>query len=173
MKMARENFVTRLLHSGETLLFCAVLALYACVLPLYAADARNGEEVSASASVATVTPAPSTDILYETMRRDELRQSAIDSLAGLAADPSAAQSQREQAQEQLEKRLRWAEQEATIEEELSARGYPACVVNIATGFASVMIESEPDAREVAAICEAVERISGLTGGDIRVIPLSE
>jgi len=53
-----------------------------------------------------------------------------------------------------------------------ARGFGASVANVAAGFVSVMLETDPDAAAAAAIMETVGRITGCAPGDIRLIPLS-
>lgn len=150
----------RLRAAAQTLVLALVMAAYACVLPVYSVRSGAGEEVYSS------------QITYQAMTRDQTRSMAVETLADLAADPTATDEQRRDAQDRLNQLLEQAQKEARIEEELLARGFGQSVASVSESFVSVLLENQPDAAAAAAILEAAERISGCASGDIRLIPLN-
>ena len=150
----------RLRGTLRALLFAASIAVYACVLPVFQAYEEETQEVF------------SATVPYQAMTRDQTRSLAVETLAQLSADETLPAEQRQDAPRRLEDILLRAQQEADIETELMARGFGASVANVAAGFVSVMLETDPDAAAAAAIMETVGRITGCAPGDIRLIPLS-
>lgn len=65
-----------------------------------------------------------------------------------------------------------AEAEATVEGVLRARGFDDAVVTVSDSAANVLVRREAlTQRETAVILELVMRETGLTGGNVKIIPV--
>ena len=77
-----------------------------------------------------------------------------------------------QAQRSLMALMANAQAEATIEGILQARGYEDALVSVSANSANVMLKREAlTQRESAVILELVMRETGLTGGNVKIIPV--
>lgn len=151
----------RLLFSIKSFGLCCALIVYVCMLPAYAYV--FSQDVPASA--------PAMEIGYQAMTRDETRAFAVETLSVLACSGSVSQKERAAAQEELLSLLDAAQKEASIEEELLARGFGRCVANVSNRFVSLIMETEIDGDSAAAVMELISSISGCNNGNIRLIPL--
>ena len=76
------------------------------------------------------------------------------------------------AQEQLLSLMERREQEVTLEGVLQARGFDGALVSVGERSASVLLRREAvTSRESAVILELVMRETGLTGGNVKIIPV--
>jgi len=76
------------------------------------------------------------------------------------------------AQRQLSDLIQRAEKEVTLEGVLQARGFEDALVTVSDHSANVLIRRETLAqRETAVILELVLRETGLTGGNVKIIPV--
>ena len=76
------------------------------------------------------------------------------------------------AQEQLLSLMERREQEVTLEGVLQARGFDGALVSVSERSASVLLRREAvTSRESAVILELVMRETGLTGGNVKIIPV--
>ena len=105
--------------------------------------------------------------------RDALRQAELEQLAEIAADETASRALRDQAQRRRMELLEWMDREAVVAWVLSARGFDAPVVTINGDSVNVVVKSEGLTREEAAvILELAARETGVSGGNIRIIPIN-
>ena len=77
-----------------------------------------------------------------------------------------------QAQRQLLDMLETAQRELTLEGILQARGFGDALVTVNPNSVNVLVRSEDlTARETAVILELVLRETGVTGGNVKIIPI--
>jgi len=76
------------------------------------------------------------------------------------------------AQAQLMSLMERREQEVTLEGILQARGFDGALVSVDERSANVLLRREAvTSRESAVILELVMRQTGLTGGNVKIIPV--
>ena len=65
------------------------------------------------------------------------------------------------------------DREETLQGLLRARGFEGAVVSVSGGTASVLVRSEAlNRQEAAVIMELVMRQTGITGGNVKIIPIN-
>ena len=155
------------------------LALTAvAVIALLAADSLITRQLilqsakSTPAAVKVYGEAEQDAIAQFRLEREQLRarQEAElnDMIHSEATDAEAAA----QARQQLLALMESAEAEQTIEGILQARGFSDPLVSVRGGAANVLIRGETlSQRESAVILELVMRETGLTGGNVKIIPV--
>ena len=139
--------------------------LFALLLYLAAGPAAP-EEASPTAAQAEPLALFRTD--REVLRRQEMAQ-----LHEILEDEGTSSALRAQAQQRLMDLLRWADEEATVEEVLAARGFEMAVVSVHADSCNVAVRAPEGLtqQQAAVILELVSRETGLTGGTIKVIPI--
>ena len=76
------------------------------------------------------------------------------------------------ARGQLMEMLEYAREETTLEGLLRGRGFEDALVSVSRSSANVLVKGEPlNQRETAVILELVMRETGLTGGNVKIIPV--
>ena len=76
------------------------------------------------------------------------------------------------AQRQLLEMLSRSETEATLEGLLQSRGFEEVIVSVSRGSANVLVRTDMLTQgETAVILELVMRETGLTGGNVKIIPV--
>lgn len=102
------------------------------------------------------------------IRAEEQRE-----LREIMGDASADAQLRAEAGQRMMSLLGWIEQETTIEGVMRLRGYLDPVVTVHQDSANVMFRAERLTREQSAqLLELVSRETGLTGGNIKIIPIN-
>ena len=77
------------------------------------------------------------------------------------------------AQRQLIELMRHSEQELTIEGVLQSRGFEGALVTVGGDSANVLIRAESVTQaETAVILELVMRETGISGGNVKIIPVN-
>lgn len=77
------------------------------------------------------------------------------------------------AQRQLIDLMRYSEQELTIEGVLQSRGFDGALVTVGDDSANVLIRAESVTQaESAVILELVMRETGISGGNVKIIPVN-
>lgn len=105
--------------------------------------------------------------------RQQLRQMQLSQLSEIihSSNPDAKMIALAQ-QRQLEL-MNWSEQELTLESILAMRGFQDVVVTVHTDSVNVMVRSEAVSKqEAAVILELVTRETGISGGNVKIIPLN-
>lgn len=119
------------------------------------------------------TQPPDAQIAVFYSDRNALRQEEISQLLKMASDPSASDSMRASAQERVMLLRKWMEQEATVEAVLAARGYETPVVTVHSDSVNVIVRAQELTRQQAGIIlELVTRETGVTGGNVKIIPIN-
>ena len=143
-----------------------VLALSAAVLALWLALGRGGVEVRA----VRVEPVQAMSDFYTD--REALRGDELDRLREIVADEGTPEEIRLAAGRRELELMDRSEKEAAIEAVLTARGYAPVVVTVQSDSVNVLIKTESLTRQDAqAILDLVMRETGVTGGNVKIIPL--
>ena len=154
-------------------------ALYgAALLLLLALDsymtysmAISGNERVASASVET-RPETGDALSQFRLEREQLRARQEAQLNDIIYSDKSDSQTVALAQEQLLSLLNRAEQELTLEGLLQGRGFEDALVSVGERSANVLLRTDAvTQRESAVILELVLRETGLTGGNVKIIPV--
>jgi len=105
--------------------------------------------------------------------REQLRAMQTAQLSEIIYGEKTDDETRALAQRKLIELADWAEKELTIEGVLRARGYEGAVATVHTDSANVLVRAEGITRqESAVILELVLRETGLSGGNVKIIPIN-
>lgn len=149
---------------------CAAVSGILFVAVLIAGGLRSAGEKRPEPAAAQ---SPEAEIAVFASDRNALREEEISQLLEIVSDPSATESMRAASQERVMLLRKWMEQEATVEAVLSARGYAAPVVTVHSDSVNVVLHAEELTREEAGvILELVTRETGVTGGNVKIIPIN-
>ena len=149
---------------------CAAVSGILFLAVLVAGGLRSARE---DAPAPVCTRPPDQEIAAFAVDRNEIREAEIDQLQSIAADPMTSDAVRQSAQERIMELRAWMEQEATIADVLSARGYELPVVTVHPDSVNVVVRGGTLSREEAGvIIELVTRETGITGGTVKIIPIN-
>lgn len=144
-----------------------VLALSAAVLALWLALGCGGVEVR----TVRVEPVQAMSDFYTD--REALRGDELDRLREIMADEGTPEEIRLAAGRRELELMDRSEKEAAIEAVLAARGYAPIVVTVQSDSVNVLVRAESIARQDAAvILDLVMRETGVTGGNVKIIPVN-
>lgn len=103
--------------------------------------------------------------------RQELRQMQISQLAEIIhGDDAELSSLAKRRQLEL---MDWSEKELTLEAVLSLRGFEDVLVTVHTDSVNVMVSADAvNQQQAAVILEAVTRETGISGGNVKIIPIN-
>ena len=105
--------------------------------------------------------------------RNALRREELDQLQAIAEDEAASEAVRASANIRIMTLRERMEKEAVIADVLAARGYEAPVVTVQEDSVNVVLRAEALTREEAGIIlELVTRETGVTGGNVKIIPIN-
>ncbi|NLG24794.1 MAG: SpoIIIAH-like family protein [Clostridiales bacterium] len=144
---------------------CAALAGYA-----YLAGAPATPATAPAGTAAPKGGEPIEDFIAErrALRVEEARQ-----LDAIIDDANTSDEVRADAQRQKLNRLNWAHQETLIEGVLRARGFEKVVVTVSSDSANVLVGIDQLTQgQSATILELVARETGLSGGNVKIIPIN-
>lgn len=103
--------------------------------------------------------------------RQQLRQMQLSQLNEIIHTDSEPEITTLAQKRQMEM-MEWSEQELTLEGILAARGFSDAVVTVHTGSVNVLIQQEAVTNQQAAmILELVTRETGISSGNVKIIPL--
>lgn len=146
----------------------ALLALDAAVT-WRLASSRTDRAASAAAPVRLEAQDP---LMQFRLEREQLRARQEAQLNDIIYSDRSDAATAAQAQEQLLSLLARAEQEVTLEGLLQGRGFEDALVSVGERSANVLLRRETvTQRESAVILELVMRETGLTGGNVKIIPV--
>ena len=155
----------------RALVGCALLALMALEAAAgYLLGMRSGSVMTsapASTAIETVEPLSRFRLEREQLRaRQEAQLNEI--IYGEKTDAETVAL----AQSQLLSLMRRSEQEATLEGLLQGRGFEDALVSVGERSANVLVRRETVTQsESAVILDLVMRETGLTGGNVKIIPV--
>ena len=137
----------------------------------HALDLRGGAE---PAQPAQAVQAASRDALaeFETSRQ-QLRARRKAQLNELIHDASADEDTLRAARQQLLSDMEEEKQEETLQGILRARGFEGAVASVRGGTANILVRSQGlNRQESAVILELVMRQTGISGGNVKIIPIN-
>lgn len=104
--------------------------------------------------------------------RGQLRQMEKSQLNDIIHDDKSAPSTVSEAQRRLMDILEWEDMELEIEEILTARGFREILAVVRGETANILVRGEAvSQRESAVILDLVLRQTGITGGNVKIIPI--
>jgi len=117
---------------------------------------------------------PDTDPITEfRTEREQLRQMQISQLNEIIHGGNASEEIISLAQRNLLEIMRWRELETTLEGVLSLRSFQDVVVTVHTESVNVMVRSEIlSEQECTVILELVTRETGISAGNVKIIPIN-
>ena len=149
---------------------CAAVSGVLFVLVLAVGGLRSAREKPPSP---VATHPPENALSAFASDRDSLRAREISQLEAALTDPASSSSLVEAARARMMELYRWMELEATISEVLGARGYELPVVTVHSDSVNVVVRSDGlDAEEAGIILELVVRETGISGGNVKIIPIN-
>lgn len=106
------------------------------------------------------------------LEREQLRAREEAQLNEIIHDPGGDEAIGSRAREQLLSLLDRSEKELALEGILQSRGFEDALVSLSDASANVLIRREGmTSAETAVILELVMRETGLTGGNVKIIPV--
>lgn len=154
------------------LLSCALVA----ALALGAACGYLGGVRAAREAVTASAPAvgPTADSM-EAFRteRQQLRQMQLSQLNEIVYAENSSDEIVTRARARQMELMEWAEQEQTLEGVLSVRGFEDVLVTVHGDSVNVLVRTDALTREqTAVILELVMRETGVSGGNVKIIPVN-
>ena len=105
--------------------------------------------------------------------RQQMRQMQISQLNDLIYGGSAGEEIISMAQRQLLELMSWQEQEITLEGVLRLREFKDALVTVHTDSVNVLVRTDSlNRQQTAIILELVMRETGLSGGNVKIIPIN-
>lgn len=105
--------------------------------------------------------------------RQQLRQMQLSQLSEIIHSGASEAKMVALAQERQIELMEWSEQELTIEGILAMREFEDAVVTVHTDSVNVMVRAESvSAQQAAVIHELVVRETGISGGNVKIIPIN-
>lgn len=155
------------------LIACAVAAALALsALAGYALGRLTASE--AQTALAPAASGPSADSIEQfRTEREQLRQMQLSQLNEIVYGEGTTEALAAQARQRQLELMAWAEQEQTIENVLRARGFTDALVTVHTSSVNVLVRADALTREQSAvILELVMRETGVSGGNVKIIPVN-
>lgn len=107
------------------------------------------------------------------LERQQLRQMQKSQLNDIIYGGNADEEIISLAQQKLLELMTWEEQEMTLENVLDLRQFEDVVVTVHTDSVNVMVRSDGlNQQETAVILELVMRETGISGGNVKIIPIN-
>lgn len=131
---------------------------------------RGAIEDETAAATASSFDGPNAIDRFRT-ERQQLRQMQLSQLAEIihGGDEELSALARRRQLELMD----WSERELTLEAVLSLRGFQDVLVTMHTDSVNVMIRADAvNQQQAAVILEAVTRETGISGGNVKIIPIN-
>lgn len=105
--------------------------------------------------------------------RQQLRQMQVSQLNDLIYGGNAEKEIISMAQRQLAELMTWQEQEVTLEGVLRLREFEDVLVTVHTDSVNVLVRADSlNRQQTAVILELVMRETGISGGNVKIIPIN-
>lgn len=149
------------------------LILFVAVLCVGALRSVRDEDMRPTATIAPVSVSERQTIEAFASDRNGVRQAEIAQLQEICRDEQTSQEIRLSAQQRILTLYERMEKEAVIADVLAARGYELPVITVQQDSVNVVVRaSSLSQAEVGVILELVMRETGVTGGNVKVIPIN-
>lgn len=151
----------------------AVAALVLCGMLGYEVGVSVSKGKAAEEPLALETSAVVDPIVQFRTERQQLRQMQIEQLNEIVYGGSADAEMVAMARQRQMELMEWSEQELTLEGVLRLREFEDVLVTVHTDSVNVMVRSDALTREqTAVILELVMRETGISGGNVKIIPIN-
>lgn len=149
---------------------CAVVSLVLFVAVVTVGARRSASEPPVRAEMVYTAEY---EIASFAADRNAVRREELSQLEALAVDELLSQAVRDEAARRIMQLRGRMEQESVIAQVLAARGYHSPVVTVQDNSVNVVVRCEAlSAREAEIIIELVTRQTGVTGGNVKIIPIN-
>ncbi len=149
---------------------CAVVSVVLFVAVVAAGGLRSAAEAPERAEEVYMA---SYRIESFASERDEVRARELEQLQTLTFDQTLPEDVRSEAARRIMELHRWMELESTLCDVLCARGYDMPVITVHADSVNVVLRAQALSREEAGIIlELVSRETGVTGGNVKIIPIN-
>ena len=149
---------------------CAGVSAALLAAVLFVGGIRSASEKPVRA---VPSAAPDDGIAVFAVDRNAVRADEIEQLKSMISDPASSDAVRASAQQRIMRLMEWMELEAAIADVLCARGYDSPVVTVHSDSVNVVVRAETLSRaEAGIILELVTRETGVTGGNVKIIPVN-
>jgi len=156
-----------------TLAICFVAVLAAGVAAIWPGLFFKKDAVETAAQPPPAAEEEGDPLVEFRTEREQLRAMQAAQLSEIIYGERTDDETRALAQRKLIELADWSEKELTIEGVLRARGYEGAVVTVHTDSANVLVRADGITRqESAVILELVLRETGLSGGNVKIIPIN-
>lgn len=147
------------------------LILFVAVLCVGALRSVRDEDIRPTATIAPASAAQTIAVFASD--RNGVRQAEIGQLEEICRDGQTSDEIRLTAQRRILQLREWMEKEAVIADVLTARGYELPVVTVHEDSVNVVLHaSSLSQAEAGVILELVMRETGVTGGNVKLIPIN-
>ena len=147
-----------------------LLALAAGMVTGYAVRGMDPQREASQPVAAVANADPIEEFRTE---RQQLRQMQITQLNEIIYGGNTEKEIVSMAQRQLLELMSWQEQELTLEGVLRMRAFEDVVVTVHTDSVNVLVRAETlNRQQTAVILELVTRETGVSGGNVKIIPLN-
>lgn len=154
------------------LLSCALVAALALGAACgYLGGVRDAQE-AVTASAPAVGPTADSMEAFRT-ERQQLRQMQLSQLNEIVYAENSSDEIVTRARARQMELMEWAEQEQTLEGVLSVRGFEDVLATVHGDSVNVLVRTDALTREqTAVILELVTRETGVSGGNVKIIPVN-
>ncbi len=136
-----------------------------------AAAGGSRAKATTAPAAASGTTAAQGALAQARLRQAQAESRELDQLRAVAGNASANATVRAQAQEQIVQLEQFQEEEALAAVVLAAKGFPAAVVMLHAGGATVLVPQGPfDATKAAMVAQAVAAIASLDPSQVQIVP---
>ena len=152
---------------------CAGVSLILLIAVVCAGALRSvkDQDMRPTATIAPVSSAQSIAVFASD--RNSVRQAEIEQLEEICADGQTSEEIRLSAQRRILQLRERMEKEAVIADVLTARGYEMPVVTVQQDSVNVVLRAPALSQtEAGVILELVMRETGVTGGNVKIIPIN-
>ena len=152
---------------------CAAAALVLCGALGFGLERRTADGGRVQEPPVLETAAAVDPIEQFRTERQQLRQMQMEQLNEIVYGGSADAEMIAMAQRRQLELMEWSEHELTLEGVLRLREFEDVLVTVHTDSVNVMVRSDALTREqTAVILELVMRETGISGGNVKIIPIN-
>ena len=133
---------------------------------------RDDNHIQAAPASADAAPQPIDSLAQFRTEREQLRAREEAQLNDIIHDSNTTEETRNQAQQRLIALLDAAAKECVLEGILQSRGFEDALVSVNDNSVNAIVRRETlTQRESAVILELILRETGVTGGNVKIIPI--
>ncbi len=168
--MEEKSIRSARLCAGVSLILLIAVLCVGTLRSINEGDMRPGATIAPAAVNMDQSAA---EIAVFASDRNSVRSAELEQLEQIRTDMSTSEEVRVSAARRIMLLREWMEKEAVIADVLIARGYDLPVVTVHEDSVNVVLRAESlSQQEASVILELVMRETGVTGGNIKIIPIN-